>query len=102
MQDVNSCTVLTTHFVIDSINYTYSKLVELWPLTLAPTNEDSGGYREEDHFGKKPLMLCVCFDLRLDGVICQYSELPQLWLVLPHDISVLYPWSLWRYFLLSS
>ena len=39
----NSCTVLTTHFVIDFINYTYSKNVELWPMSLAPTNEDSGG-----------------------------------------------------------
>ena len=47
MQDTNSCTVLTTHFVIDFINYTYSKLVELCPMTLAPTNEDSGGYTEE-------------------------------------------------------
>ena len=50
MQDTNSCTVPTTHFVIDFINYIYSKLGELWPMTLAPTNEDSGGYTEEDLF----------------------------------------------------
>ena len=36
----NSCTVLTTYFVINFINYTYSKNVELWPMTLAPTYED--------------------------------------------------------------
>ena len=48
MQDTNSFTVPTTHFVIEFINYTYSKLVELWPMTLAPTNEDAGGYMEED------------------------------------------------------
>ena len=47
---VNSCNVLKTHFVIDFINHTYSKNVELWPMTLAPTNEDSGGYMEEDLF----------------------------------------------------
>jgi len=46
--------------------------------------------------------VCVCFDLQLVGVVCQYSELSQLWLVLPHDILVLYPWRLWRYFLLST
>ena len=44
---VNSCTVLKTHFVINFINYTYSKHVELWPMSLAPTNEDSG-----EHGGK--------------------------------------------------
>ena len=46
--------------------------------------------------------VCVCFDLRLVGVVCQFSELSQLWFVLPHDILVLYPWRLWRYFLLST
>ena len=47
MQDVSSKTVPATHFVIDFINFTCSKLVELWPMTLTPTNEDSGGYTEE-------------------------------------------------------
>ena len=41
---------------------------------------------------------CVCIDLWLEGVVCQFSELPQLWLVLPHDILDLYPWRLWQYF----
>ena len=50
MQDVNSCTVPTTNFVIDFINFTHSKLVELWPMTLTSTNEDSGGYTKEDLF----------------------------------------------------
>ena len=50
MQDTNKCTVPPTHFVIDFINYTYSKLVEIWPMILAPTNEDSDGYTEEDLF----------------------------------------------------
>ena len=40
---LKSLTVLTTHFVINFINYTYSKLVELWPMSLALKNEDSGG-----------------------------------------------------------
>ena len=30
---VNSCTVLTTHFVINFINYTYSNNVEIRPMT---------------------------------------------------------------------
>ena len=31
---MNSCTVLTTHFVVDFINYTYSNNLELlWPMT---------------------------------------------------------------------
>ena len=41
---------------------------------------------------------CVCFALRFVGVVCQYSKLPQLWLVLPHDILGLYPRRLrWYY-----
>ena len=47
MQDTNSCTVPTTHFVIDFINYTYSNLVELRSMTLTPTNEDAATYVEE-------------------------------------------------------
>ena len=50
MQDMNSWGVQTTHFVIDFINFTCSKLVELWPMALTPTNEDSGGFTEEDLF----------------------------------------------------
>ena len=42
--------------------------------------------------------MCVCFDLQLVGMVCQYSELLQLWLVLPHDILFLYPWRLWQYY----
>ena len=28
-------------------------------MTIAFTNKDSGGYTEEDHFGKKPLVLAM-------------------------------------------
>ena len=50
---LNSLTVLTTHFVINLVNYTYSKLVELWPMTLASTNEHSGGTRRKTIMVKK-------------------------------------------------
>ena len=39
--------VRRTHFVIKLVNYTYSKLVELWPMTLAPTIE-----HQVEHGGK--------------------------------------------------
>ena len=53
------CTfVLYQHntFVINFINYTYSKLVEIWPMSLAPTNEDSGGTWRKTLMVKKTLM----------------------------------------------
>ena len=56
---LNSLTVLTTHFVINLVNYTYSKLVELWPMTLASTNEHSGGTRRKTLMVKKPLVWLV-------------------------------------------
>ena len=46
------CTfVLYQHntFVINFINYTYSKLVEIWPMSLAPTNEDSERWNMEEN-----------------------------------------------------
>ena len=39
--------VRRTHFVIKLVNYTYSKLVELWPMALAPTIE-----HQVEHGGK--------------------------------------------------
>ena len=47
--------VLSSHFVINLVNYTSSKLVELWPMTLAPTIEQSGGTRRKTILVKKPL-----------------------------------------------
>ena len=32
---------------------------------------------------QQALCVCVCFDLWLEKAVCQFSELPQLWLVLP-------------------
>ena len=34
-EELNSLTVLTTHFVINLVNDTYSKLVEIWPMTVS-------------------------------------------------------------------
>ena len=58
---LNSLTVLTTHFVINLVNYTYSKLVEIRPMTLAPTNEHSGGTWRKTIMVKKPLMRLLLY-----------------------------------------
>ena len=75
---MNIWTVLKTHFVTNYINYTYSKNVGLWPMSLAPSNEGSGGTQrktvqvknpscghmhEEQPFGKKTFMYVVTYTL---------------------------------------
>ena len=44
----NSCTVLKTHFVINFIYYTYSKNVELWPMSV-PFSGPAGDYKGAPH-----------------------------------------------------
>ena len=56
---LNSLAVLISHFVINFINYTYSKLVELWHMTLASTNDHSGGTWRKTILVKKNLVWLV-------------------------------------------
>ncbi len=44
---MNSWTVLTTNLLINCINYTYFIISNIWPMTLAPTIEHSGGTRRK-------------------------------------------------------
>ena len=43
----------TNTFVIYFINYTYAELVELWPMSLASMNEDSGEMLRKNIMVKK-------------------------------------------------
>jgi hypothetical protein len=65
MQDVISCTLPPTHFVIEFINFTCSKLVELWPMTIPPQIKIQVVTRRKTFLGKNPLVLATYIEVTL-------------------------------------